>query len=299
MQKLLLGEREINYTVRRTNSRHIHLRLKRNLELELVLPQKSRVDVQKILQKKRGWIERKYDQSVSRKKVFDGERLMYKGNYYDVQVVKSDMNAVALYDGTIVVRSNRTSDYLDVLTDWMRSETLKNLRNKLDSFVKSLGVNYRGIYIRKTKRWGYCTKKGDLTFNLQLIALPPNLAEYVVAHEVAHLSEFRHSKSFHSTLASLCPDFNERQKMIKNFELWSRDGSRTSSEIMKTRAIQKHATEGVKGPRSEPSLLSVVRKKYQAGLRGTELLSSILAEKPAANKKTIYAMISKTAKGHP
>lgn len=45
------------------------------------------------------------------------------------------------------------------------------------------------------------------------------------------------------------------------------------------------------------SLLSVVRKNYRAGLRGAELLASVLAEKPVAKKRTVYAMISKIARG--
>jgi hypothetical protein len=53
-------------------------------------------------------------------------------------------------------------------------------------------------------------------FNWQLIALPKELIEYVIDHEIAHLLEFNHSTNFHKRLASLCPNFRERENMLKN-----------------------------------------------------------------------------------
>lgn len=68
-----------------------------------------------------------------------------------------------------------------------------------------------------TKKWAYCKRDGRLVFNWQLIALPRELADYVVLHEVTHLSEFSHSNRFKRKLALICPDFREKEAMLKRY----------------------------------------------------------------------------------
>ena len=53
-------------------------------------------------------------------------------------------------------------------------------------------------------------------FNWQLIALPKELIEYVINHEITHLLEFNHSTNFHKRLVALCPDFREKENVLKN-----------------------------------------------------------------------------------
>src|SRR6266571_615275 len=40
---------------------------------------------------------------------------------------------------------------------------------------------------------------------------------YVILHELAHLREFNHSRRFKYLLASVCPDFRDREMMLKRF----------------------------------------------------------------------------------
>jgi predicted metal-dependent hydrolase len=53
--------------------------------------------------------------------------------------------------------------------------------------------------------WGSCNAKGEIRLNWRLVQLPPALAEYVVAHEVAHLDELNHSARFWSRVEALLP----------------------------------------------------------------------------------------------
>ena len=71
--------------------------------------------------------------------------------------------------------------------------------------------------IADIKKWAHCTRDGDLVFNWQLIGLPRNLADYVILHETVHLKEFNHSKKFRYRLARGCPNFKEKESMLKKF----------------------------------------------------------------------------------
>jgi predicted metal-dependent hydrolase len=80
-----------------------------------------------------------------------------------------------------------------------RSEAdLKGLINFLvNMYSLELGKKYNNISFRKMRaRWGSCDSQGNLKFNKSLKYLPEELIEYVVFHEVAHLSELGHNKDF-------------------------------------------------------------------------------------------------------
>ena len=53
--------------------------------------------------------------------------------------------------------------------------------------------------------WGSCDQQGVIRLNWRLIQLPPDLALYIVAHEVAHLIELNHSARFWSVVELLFP----------------------------------------------------------------------------------------------
>jgi hypothetical protein len=55
-------------------------------------------------------------------------------------------------------------------------------------------------------RWGSCSSRGDLMFSWRLIMAPPEVLDYVAAHEVAHLAEMNHSARLLVALPRLCPD---------------------------------------------------------------------------------------------
>ncbi len=80
------------------------------------------------------------------------------------------------------------------------------------------GVEFPVIRFRKMKsQWGNCRpKEGILTFNTQLIYVPQECIEYVVAHEFAHFLQPNHSALFYNELALVLPDWKSRRKRLKD-----------------------------------------------------------------------------------
>ncbi|MGA8005198.1 MAG: M48 family metallopeptidase, partial [Burkholderiales bacterium] len=62
---------------------------------------------------------------------------------------------------------------------------------------------------------GVCTERGAIRLNWRLVHLQPELADYVVAHEVAHLVELNHSKRFWNLLETLYPDWRDAREAIE------------------------------------------------------------------------------------
>lgn len=64
----------------------------------------------------------------------------------------------------------------------------------------------RSLTMRDTNsRWGSCTPAGDLNFCWRLILAPPEVLDYVVGHEVAHLVHMNHKPIFWALCRALTP----------------------------------------------------------------------------------------------
>ncbi|MDR5651725.1 M48 family metallopeptidase [Ruixingdingia sedimenti] len=80
------------------------------------------------------------------------------------------------------------------------------LASACDRHAAALGRPYSRLVLRDTRsRWGSCTTAGVLMFNWRLVMAPPEVLDYVAAHEVAHLAEMNHSPAFWAVVARLMP----------------------------------------------------------------------------------------------
>lgn len=64
-------------------------------------------------------------------------------------------------------------------------------------------------------RWGSCSSSGDLMFSWRLVMAPPEVLDYVAAHEVAHLAEMNHSPAFWAVVARLCPGYAPHRAWLR------------------------------------------------------------------------------------
>ena len=85
-----------------------------------------------------------------------------------------------------------------------------------DSFFRRpLGaVRYR--YARN--RWGSCSARGNISIATRLLLAPPEVFEYVLIHELAHLVELNHSLRFWTLVESVAPDFREHQAWLRRHQ---------------------------------------------------------------------------------
>ena len=80
----------------------------------------------------------------------------------------------------------------------------------------SVGERGRGVLIRdQRQRWGSCAPDGTLRFNWRTMMLPPALIEYVVVHELAHLTHQNHSTDFWGLMTKAMPDAQHRRKRLR------------------------------------------------------------------------------------
>lgn len=88
---------------------------------------------------------------------------------------------------------------------------------RVSYFVQLTGGSYSRITIRDQKtRWGSCSAKGTLSFNWRLMLAPPAILDYVVVHELCHLTYMNHSTAFWKKVESVYPDYRTARKWLKD-----------------------------------------------------------------------------------
>lgn len=96
-------------------------------------------------------------------------------------------------------------------------------RTIINERVRHWNTHYRlpigKITIRNQKnRWGSCSKKGNLNFNYKLAFMPPEIRDYVIVHEICHVKEFNHSRSFWNLVVEAIPNHKELRKRLRIIE---------------------------------------------------------------------------------
>jgi hypothetical protein len=90
------------------------------------------------------------------------------------------------------------------------------VENRINYFNRFYNFEINRIAIKNAKtRWGSCSSKRNLNFNYKIIYLGPDLADYLMVHELCHLGELNHSKRFWALVFKTIPDYIKINKELK------------------------------------------------------------------------------------
>ena len=99
---------------------------------------------------------------------------------------------------------------------FFKIQAMLHLHQATDRYAAALGKPYGKITLRDTtSRWGSCSSQGNINYSWRLIMAPPDVLNYVVAHEVAHLAEMNHSAQFWAVVERLYPDYAEQRVWLR------------------------------------------------------------------------------------
>ena len=104
----------------------------------------------------------------------------------------------------------------EVLRTWLRREAARHLPPMLDALSTALGLPHAGLTVRLQRtRWGSCSASGAISLNARLLFLPPELARYVMVHELAHTLHLNHSPAYWQALESLLPGAKALDRQLR------------------------------------------------------------------------------------
>ncbi|WGF87021.1 M48 family metallopeptidase [Marinivivus vitaminiproducens] len=105
----------------------------------------------------------------------------------------------------------------DVIRSWGMKRAYDLLAPRVRHFAALLDGRLRAVRIgNQRSRWGSCDASGIVRLNWRLVQLPEDLADYVAAHEAAHLRQMNHGPAFWALVEGIMPDWRERRVRLRS-----------------------------------------------------------------------------------
>jgi predicted metal-dependent hydrolase len=146
----------------------------------------------------------------------------FLGKPYTVQLVESKQNIIVESDDIVSFHLNPSvidnrEFKLELLEEFYRDRADIILNNLVAKYLKITNQEIERVTIKKTKtRWGSCNYvKKTINLNYNLVLRDIGAIEYVVLHEIAHLTHPNHSREFYAYIYSYMPDWKARERKLK------------------------------------------------------------------------------------
>jgi predicted metal-dependent hydrolase len=214
-----LGGRAIEYRFARRRRRTLGISIDGD-GLRVAAPLRaSWREVEEFLRAKERWVLAKLDEWSRVPKApllvgMTGEIVPLFGEPH-VLDVHEGKRSVMREPGRLVVRAPRWRA-LETLVAWMKGQALEALEPRAAHFAARVGRPAPRLQVSNARtQWGVCRADGSIRLSWRLAQIEPQLSDYVVAHEVAHLVELNHSRRFWNLVAALYPDWRDARERLE------------------------------------------------------------------------------------
>lgn len=217
-----------NYTLIRSKRKTVSLVVQNDGDLLVKAPLKYPVDkIDAFVKSKSSWIieklkkiERQNEKQHLEKPSFGPEStLMYLGREYALKIeLVSSKERILRQNQEIVIFTKNTeeSHLMKMLESFYKKEAQHFIDERTPMLNQHIGAVPLKVQAKAQKiRWGTCNSKGAIYINWKLILTPPEIFEYVLIHEWAHLIHLDHSKSFWQVVGRVDSDFKGHVAWLK------------------------------------------------------------------------------------
>lgn len=191
---------------------------------ELVVRAPLKMSIQRIdaiIDSKTDWIVAKQKEMIAKSNSEDTflenskEKALYLGRFYDITVVENYKYAFHFDSERFFIDSEYDKYRKQLFEKWIRRKGKSYLKQRLEHFSVITGYNFAKMGLTgASKRWGSCSTSGNINFSWRLMYAPPEVIDYVVVHELAHLKEANHSSNFWALVRGILPDFKKHKSWL-------------------------------------------------------------------------------------
>ena len=223
---MLLNISGIPIEVCKKNIKNMHLYVKPPKGSVTVSAPLSMSDeaIERFVRTKISWIKKqvsKFDNQLrqSEREYISGETLYVWGKQYYLKTEHSNKNSLVLSGdkAILTVRKESTAEQREsFIREWYRKSLKSEITRLLPKWEKVTDLKATGWQTKyMTTRWGTCNiKTGKIWLNLQLAKKTPECLEYIILHELVHLTEKNHNERFVSLMDSYMPMWREIKKTL-------------------------------------------------------------------------------------
>lgn len=209
---------EIPYQVVRSDRKSIAFVIDNEANLVVRAPHAMTDDaIADFVQRKHQWINEKrkqvdvFSEKHSKVEIQTGESILYLGNNY--AIVQDTVDSVIVSGNEILVPQDFS---LEDMIVWLKEEATRIINERVSRYANIMGVAPGGVNLSEAKaRWGSCSAKNKLNFSWRLVLCPLSAIDYVVVHELSHITYKNHDLAFWARIKTLLPDYEDRQEWLR------------------------------------------------------------------------------------
>ena len=180
----------------------------------------SRAEIERFVQLRAGWVHK--HQQRSRAEVRPdhayqpGERFLYLGVEYPLEIVAAQRPALQLRDGVFQLSHSAQARAASLFTRWYRSQAREVLSQRAWFHARRVDAQFEKITVSSARtRWGSCSNRRTLSFTWRLVMAPQAAIDYVVVHELAHLQHHGHTRAFWQQVEAWLPNWKAQAAWLK------------------------------------------------------------------------------------
>jgi predicted metal-dependent hydrolase len=186
-------------------------------------------EIHDLMVKRTEWIRSKLANQatlpqITERKFVDDDIFLFLGEEYPLRVMDGPRAKAELEEGVFVVHARRAHtqerrarSIRAAFLRWYKEEAEALFTNRTGHYADQMGAAPGRILFRDYKSmWGKCTGQGEITYNWKLVMAPPQIVDYVIVHELAHLHHLNHSRKFWDCVERVIPDHKVRRKWLKD-----------------------------------------------------------------------------------
>ena len=186
--------------------------------------------IESFIQEKRRWIEkhlarRKKAQDLWRQFEFrHGGRFLFHGRPTGL-LLGAEKTELVTRKGQPVLRAALPLDASMVrirgfLRGWLAAQAAKTYPGRAAELARAAGDAPSAIHLSDAvSYWGQCDSRGVIRLSWRLVIFDDSVSDYVIAHELAHLSHMDHSLRFWAHVAEIDPDYRQHEAQLKSINM--------------------------------------------------------------------------------
>jgi len=176
-------------------------------------------EIEAFVHRNNNWIAARISRMPDRVELSDGATVLFKGIDHRITSTGKLRGLVRVteLDGEPCLQVPGEGDGVSrKLVAFFKKEARKELDKAVNIHAAAIGVRPKQMRITDTtSRWGSCSSTRTLSFSWRIIMAPPEVLNYLAAHEVAHLREMNHSERFWKLTRQLCPDTDIQKTWLR------------------------------------------------------------------------------------
>ncbi|SMC26818.1 hypothetical protein SAMN02745857_02603 [Andreprevotia lacus DSM 23236] len=213
---LELDGQQLAYTLKRSaRRRSVGLRIAGD-GLTITLPARAPLaEAERVIRLKADWIMRHLQApKPPAARLAAGSTILWQGQPRTLQAGASRARLAA--DTLALAAPDEPEALTLALARFCQRAARPYFLQRVEVWQQRMNLHPRRVLLSSARtRWGSCTAAGDVRLSWRLMQAPPEVIDYVIIHELAHLAEMNHSPRFWAIVAAACPNWKQQREWLK------------------------------------------------------------------------------------